>query len=141
MTKEEYASIKLWIVGAYNNHDISDIVWYEMLKDFDYSMCLEAVKNVIKVAKYTMTIAAITEEYNKLLRVRSISEIVYLHGVAGEMLEKRIISDEKYNEIEYQISYDELTRENKNKLYTFKKDKQVLDILKRRYPDEVKQLN
>ena len=44
MTKEEYAVIKTYMVGAYHNFEISDIVWYDNLKRLDFKTAFEAIK-------------------------------------------------------------------------------------------------
>lgn len=132
MTKQEFTSVIVYITGAYNNFNVDHLVWYDMLKELDYSICLQAVKNVIKIAKYPLTIAAINEEYNLLVKSKLREETDYLLGIAKEMLDKGLISNDLHCEIEIEITYDDkISDRNKQILLDYKKqDNKLIQILK-----------
>lgn len=132
MTKQEFTSIMVYVNGAYNNFNVDNLVWYDMLKELNYQFCFQAVKNVIKVAKYPLSIAAIIEEYNKIIKNKQKEEIHYLLGVADRLLENGTLSSDLFEEIEYQIAYeDRISEKNKQILLRYNQgDKKMAEILK-----------
>ena len=64
MTRDEVKGIFKYLIVTYENFEISlekvDI-WYELLEDIDYQEALKAVKEHIKVNKFSPTIAEIRE--------------------------------------------------------------------------------
>lgn len=132
MTKQEYAQLQLYIEGAYNNFQVNHLVWYDMLKDYDYKTALAAVKNVIRVSKYPLTIACITEEYNKLIKQQEQLDLNYLLDVLHEMIDNEKISNELFMQIELEIFEDgQLSIESKKILLNYKKDQRLIEIFKR----------
>lgn len=70
MNKQEFAFVFKVIKSSYptSNAQFDETVisvWYEMLKDLDYSVCLTAVSNFAKNSKYMPTIADIREACSK----------------------------------------------------------------------------
>ena len=70
MNKQEFALVLKVIKSSYptSNAQFDETVisvWYEMLKDLDYSVCLTAVTNFAKNSKYMPTIADIREACSK----------------------------------------------------------------------------
>lgn len=130
MTKQEFANLQLLIEGAYNNFEINHLVWYEFLKDYDYKLTLQAVKNVIKVSKYPLTIASITEEYARLKEVKRIEEYNYLYQVANNLFDKGLLTDEEHMRFEFEWQdKQEVNDKLKKKIVSLSKNERVLKIL------------
>ena len=67
MTKAETMAIRKYVEGAYNqvktNND-SDLVWFDMLKDYDYQIMLKNLKDYIKSGnKYAPNLADLIGMY------------------------------------------------------------------------------
>lgn len=134
MTKQEFASLQIYIEGAYNNFEINHLVWYDFLKDYDYKMTLQAVKNVIKVSKYPLTIAALSEEYARLKEVKRIEEFNYLYQVANNLFDKGLLTDEEHMLFEFEWQdKQEVNDKLKKKIIDYVKNSKdeyrVLEIL------------
>ena len=71
MRSEEILNIKKYVEGAYPNlkkDPDADIIWLDMLKDYNYLGVLEAVRNYIKSGnKYPPTLAEIIKGYEVVL--------------------------------------------------------------------------
>lgn len=67
MNPQEFATISMAIKAAYPNANLmpdkqSKEVWYTMLADLDYKVCMSAVKEIISNNKFAPTIAEIREK-------------------------------------------------------------------------------
>lgn len=137
MTVEEFAQIRLYVEGAYNNFQISPIVWYDMLKDYDYKKCFEAVKNVIKIAKYPLSIAAVVEEYNLITERQQLERKTTLLEIFDEMKISGLLDDtyNRHSISEYEsaclnlIYENKISRKIKDKIKKYTRDPKVLTYI------------
>lgn len=67
MTKEQFASIKAYLDGAYNRLDVNPAVWYDQLQHLNYEVAMLAVKDHVRASKYPPTIHEIIKRYHDLL--------------------------------------------------------------------------
>lgn len=72
MTKQEYAQIKAYVLGAFpqmKNNDFSDAVWYDFLKEEEYYGILQSVKNYIKQGnKFPPTVGEVVNGYELIVQ-------------------------------------------------------------------------
>lgn len=110
MTVNEFATISMALKAAYPNSNLmpdkqSKEVWYTMLSDLDYMVCMTAIKEIISGNKFAPSIAEIRE---KCTGLTSIPIKDY-----GEAWESVLTAIRKYGwpeELKALESLDELTR-------------------------------
>jgi hypothetical protein len=71
MTTQEFATIAMAIKAAYPTANLmpdeqSKKVWYTMLSDLDYTVCMTGIKEIISNNKFAPTIAEIREKTSSL---------------------------------------------------------------------------
>lgn len=111
MIDEEFATIASAIKAAYPSANImpdkqSKSVWYTMLRDLDYSVCLAAVKEHISVCRFAPSIAEIRELCSRITDGQPRD-----WGAAWEDVLLAIRHKGMYREEEALESMDEITRE------------------------------
>lgn len=67
MTKEQFASIKAYLDGAYNRLDVNPAVWYDQLQHLNYEVAMLAVKDHVRASKFPPTIHEVIKRYHDLL--------------------------------------------------------------------------
>ena len=110
MNDREFATIASAIKAAWPSANImpdkqSKEVWYTMLADFDYPICLNAVKQLMSTNIFPPSIAEIRQKY---LCIREIPEKDW--GDAWKSVQKAIGSYGYMREEEAMESFDERTR-------------------------------
>ena len=71
MTLEELTQLRAYIKGAYpasKDEESDDVVWFDLLHDYDYAGCLQTVKNYIKAGnRFAPTVAELISGYETTL--------------------------------------------------------------------------
>jgi hypothetical protein len=110
MNAQEFATISMAIKAAYPSANLmpdrqSKDVWFTMLGDIDYKVCMTALKEIIANNKFTPTIAEIREKCSSLT-----SPKIKDWGEAWESVIRAIGKFGMYNTQDALDSFDETTR-------------------------------
>lgn len=130
MTKEEYTQLKAYLIGAYQNLVITDIVWYDILKEYDFKMMLRASKNYIKQSSFPPTIASLIKEYELVQKEKIKFDSNYIYATLERALLNNQITEEEFDDLYSKWHYDSLDQEEKTKIIALSGDdkymKQIL---------------
>jgi len=110
MNAQEFATIASAIKAAYPNANLmpdkqSKEVWYTMLADLEYQLCLAAIKEHISTCKFAPTISEIREKCAGIATTQ-----VYDWGDGWEQVKRAIRKYGMYQEDKALESMDEITR-------------------------------
>lgn len=110
VTAPEFATISMAIKAAYPNANLmpdkqSKEVWYTMLSDMDYTVCMAAIKEIISNNKFAPSIAEIRAKYTSL-----ISKPILDYGEAWETVLMAIRRFGYMEEMSALDSLDDITR-------------------------------
>ena len=110
MNAQEFATIASAIKAAYPNASImpdkqSKDVWYTMIMDLDYKVCLAAIKEHISTCKFAPTISEIREKCAAIVNPQ-----IYDWGDGWEQVKMAIRRYGMYQEDKAVGSLDDITR-------------------------------
>lgn len=141
MTKEEYTQLKAYLIGAYQNLVITDIVWYDILKEYDFKMMLRASKNYIKQSSFPPTIASLIKEHDKVVEEKLQFDNRYVLSVIDKAELNNLINYQEASELEFAWNYGEFTPEIREKLIKLSGDDPYMKkLLNERGDNETKLL-
>lgn len=110
MTANEFATISMALKAAYPASNLmpdkqSKEVWYTMLSDLDYTVCMTAIKDIMSNNKYAPSISEIREKCTAMT-----SEPIKDYGEAWESVLRAIRLYGWPQELKALDSMDEITR-------------------------------